>query len=121
MSIEEGIAGGQLAEVSNAIVGILRECYGRGPTKAKTYMFDNYVVTVLEDILTTVEGTLVQNGEADLVRQVRVTFQEAVAHRFTDAVSDVLDREVMVYHSQVTFDPPMGFEFFVLRPEPDAQ
>jgi uncharacterized protein YbcI len=121
MSIEERIGGGQLAEVSNAIVGIHSECYGRGPTKAKTYMFDHYVVTVLEDILTTVESTLVKNGEAGLVRQVRLTFQEKVSDRFTGAVSEVLGREVVSYHSQVTFDPPMGFEFFVLRPEPEAQ
>jgi uncharacterized protein YbcI len=110
--------GGQLAEVSNAVVGIFRECYGRGPTKAKTYHFDDFVVTVLEDILTTVEETLVKNGEEHLVRQVRLTFQEQVADRFTEAVSEVMGREVVTYHSQVTFDPPMGFEFFVLKPEP---
>jgi uncharacterized protein YbcI len=115
----EQIGSGQLAEVSNAIVGIFRECYGRGPTKAKTYRFDNYVVTVLEGLLTTVEETLVKNGEADLVRRVRLTFQEAVADRFTEAVSEIMGREVLTYHSQVTFDPPMGFEFFVLKPDPE--
>jgi uncharacterized protein YbcI len=109
--------GGQLAEVSNAIVGIFRECYGRGPTKAKTYRFDNYLVTVLEDILTTVEETLVKNGESRLVRQVRLTFQEQVANQFTGAVEEIMGRKVVTYHSQVTFDPPMGFEFFVLEPE----
>jgi uncharacterized protein YbcI len=113
------VAGGQLAEVSNAIVGIFRECYGRGPTKAKTYRFDNYVVTVLEDLLTTVEETLVKNGEANLVRRVRLTFQEAVSDRFIEAVEEILGREVVTYHSQVTFDPPMGFEFFVLKPDPE--
>jgi uncharacterized protein YbcI len=115
----EQISGGQLAEVSNAIVGIFRECYGRGPTKAKTYCFDNYVVVVLEDILTTVEETLVKNGEQDLVRRVRLTFQEAVADRFIDAVQELLEREVTTYHSQVTFNPAMGFEFFVLKPNSD--
>ena len=49
----------RLAAVSNAVVAIFSECYGRGPTKAKSYAFDNYVVTVLEDFLTTVEETLV--------------------------------------------------------------
>jgi uncharacterized protein YbcI len=117
MSVEERHAGGQLAEVSNAIVGIFRECYGRGPTKAKTYQFDNYVVTVLEDILTTVEETLVKNGEEHLVRRVRLTFQEQVQDRFISAVAEILGREVLTYHSQVTFHPPMGFEFFVLKPD----
>lgn len=115
-----GNSGEQVAEISNAIVGIFSESYGRGPTKAKTYLFDNYVLTVLEDILTTVEHTLVEKGHQDLVRAVRLTFQEAVKDRFMQAVADVMGREVVAYHSQVTFDPPLGFEIFVLEPESDA-
>lgn len=106
----------QLAAVTNAVVGIFTECYGRGPTKAKTYAFDDYLVTVLEDILTTVEETLVGAGREDLVRTVRLTFQETVANRFKRAVEDVTGRRVVTYHSQVVFDPPMSFEFFVLEP-----
>lgn len=108
--------GGRLAEVSNAIVGLYSECYGRGPTKAKSYQFDNYVVTVLEDIFTTVEETLIKNDERELVRRVRLTFQEAVADRFTGAVAEAMGREVVSYHSQVVFDPPTGFEVFILAP-----
>jgi uncharacterized protein YbcI len=108
------VDGERLAAISNAIVTIFAECYGRGPTKAKTYSFDNYLVTVLEDILTTVERTLVERGEEDLVRQVRLTFQEATAERFTSAVSGIAGREVVGHHSQVTFHPSMGFEIFVL-------
>lgn len=107
----------QLAAVSNAVVSIFSECYGRGPTKAKSYAFDDYVVVVLEDLLTTVERTLVNNGESDLVRRVRLTFQEIEADRFKDAVAEAMDRKVLTYHSQIVFDPPMGFEFFVLEPE----
>jgi uncharacterized protein YbcI len=109
-------AGSRLANVSNAVVQIFRECYGRGPTKAKSYQFDNYVVTVLEDIFTTVEETLVKNGEDDLVRRVRLTFQEAVADRFKEAVTEAMGRKVISYHSQVVVDPPTGFEIFILEP-----
>jgi uncharacterized protein YbcI len=113
--------GESLAEVSNAVVQIFSEYYGRGPTKAKSYLFDNYVVTVLEDILTTVERTLVEKGEEDLVRRVRLTFQAAVADRFMHAVETALGRKVLAYHSQVTFNPAMGFEFFVLEPEREEE
>jgi uncharacterized protein YbcI len=109
--------GERLAAVSNAVVGIFSEYYGRGPTKAKTYVFDNYVLCVLEDILTTVERTLVENGEEDLVRTVRLTFQQAVADRFKNAVSEIMGRNVIAYQSQVTFHPAMGFEIFVLDEE----
>jgi uncharacterized protein YbcI len=108
------VDGERLAAISNAIVAIFAEFYGRGPTKAKSYAFDDYVVTVLEDILTTVERTLVDRGEEDLVRTVRLTFQEAEAERFTSAVSEIAGREVVGYHSQVTFNPSLGFEIFVL-------
>jgi uncharacterized protein YbcI len=109
--------GEKLAEVSNAVVGIFRECYGRGPTKAKSYIFDDYLIVVLEDILTTVEQTLVDNGEEDLVRRVRLTFQAAVSGRFIEAAGRALGRKVQAYHSQVTFHPARGFEIFVLEPE----
>jgi uncharacterized protein YbcI len=108
------VDGDQLAAISNAIVTIFAESYGRGPTRAKTYSFDNYVLTVLEDILTTVERTLVDRGEEDLVRTVRLTFQEAEADRFTSEVARIAGRDVVSYHSQVTFHPAMGFEIFVL-------
>jgi uncharacterized protein YbcI len=106
-----------LADVSNAIVGLFAECYGRGPTKAKSYLFDDYLITVLDDLLTTVESTLVNNGKEELVREVRLTFQEAIAHRFTETVEGIMGRKVLTYHSQVTFHPERGFEIFVLEPE----
>lgn len=114
--MSEVIHGGeQAAAISNAIVQIFAECYGRGPTKAKTYLVDNYVFCVLEDILTTVEQTLVGNGKEKLVREVRLTFQEEVADRFTSAVEEIMGRRVVTYHSQVVFHPPMAFEVFVLE------
>ena len=109
--------GERLAAISNAIVRIFSDSYGRGPTKAKSYVFDNYVLCVLEDMLTTVEHTLVDHGEEALVRTVRLKFQEAVADRFKGAVAEIVGRDVIAYHSQVTFHPPMCFEFFVLEEE----
>jgi uncharacterized protein YbcI len=72
---------------------------------------------VLEDILTTVERTLVDKGEEDLVRRVRLTFQAAVSERFIAAAEGAIGRKVQTYHSQVTFHPARGFEIFVLEPE----
>jgi uncharacterized protein YbcI len=108
------VDGERLAAVSNAIVAIHSECYGRGPTRAKTYAVDDFLFTVLEDLLTTVERTLVDCGEEDLVRTVRLTFQEATSDRFASEVARIVGRDVVGYHSQVTFHPPVGFEFFVL-------
>ena len=108
--------GEQLAAVTNGIVGLFREYYGRGPTKAKSYILDDrIVVCVLEETMTKVEHTLVQNGHGDKVRDVRLTFQEAMADQFESEVSRCMGRKVIAYHSQLTLDPDIGFEFFVLE------
>ena len=120
MTTQQQRSGELLAAISNAIVQIFSEYYGRGPTKAKTYINDNYVFTVTEDILTTVEQTLVERGREGLVREVRLSFQEAVAVRFKEAVQEATGRTVITYHSQVVFDPPMGFEMFVLDQPPEG-
>jgi uncharacterized protein YbcI len=116
MSVEQHRGGSELATVSNGIVQLLRETYGRGPTKAKSYLNDNIVLVVLEDILTTVEKTLLDDGKEALVREVRLTYQSAESNRFKSVVEDAMGRKVLTYHSQVTFRPDMAFEIFVLEP-----
>ena len=108
--------GEQLAAVTNGIVRLFREYYGRGPNKAKSYLLDErIVVCVLEDTMTTVEQTLVKNGHGDMVRQVRLTFQGAMADQFKAVVEAAMDRRVEGYHSQLTMEPDIAFEFFVLE------
>ena len=108
------LRGDTLAEVSNAVVRLFSEYYGRGPTRARTYQFDRYLLTVLEDTLTTVERTLKGAGHQSLVREVRLTFQEEMADEFAGAVSRATGHEVLTYHSQIAFDPDVCFEIFVL-------
>ena len=88
------------------------------PDQGQVYLNDNYLLTVTEDLLTTVEQTLVDRGDEELVRTMRLKFQSVVADRFVEAVEQATGRKVIAYHSQVTFDPAMGFEIFVLEPEP---
>jgi uncharacterized protein YbcI len=108
-------AGEQLANVTNGIVRLFREYYGRGPTKAKSYLLDDrFLVCVLEDTMTTVERTLTAQGHGAKVREVRLSFQEAMADEFKRAVSETLGRPVLGYHSQLALEPDIGFEFFVL-------
>jgi uncharacterized protein YbcI len=115
-SESEAHHGEALAEVTNGIVRLFSEYYGRGPTRAKSYLLDDaYVVTVLRDTLTTVERTLADTGHGDQVRAVRLTFQEAMAETFKAVVEEALGRRVVSYHSQLLIDADMGFELFVLE------
>lgn len=108
--------GEELAQITNGIVRLFSDYYGRGPTRAKTYILDEiYVVTVLRDTMTTVERTLVDGGHGDQVRRVRITFQEAMADSFKDVVATALGRGVEAYHSQLLVDADIGFELFVLE------
>jgi len=107
--------GEELAEITNGIVRLFAESYGRGPTRAKSYMLDEtYVVTVLRDTMTTVERTLADGGHGQQVREVRLTFQEEMADAFKGVVEKALGRPVVAYHSQLLIDADIGFELFAL-------
>ena len=112
-------AGGSLrTALANAMVGMKKQLYGRGPTAAKAWILDDYVFVVLEGGLTRNEETLLADGKADLVREYRLSFQETVSATAMGAVEELLDRRVLTYHSQIVFDPPRTFEIFVLEPQP---
>ncbi len=109
---------GLLADVSNAMVGLMKEFYGKGPTKAKTYINDNYVLCVLQGGLTRNEETLLAAGQEMLVREYRLRFQEAMADATTEAVERLTGCNVLGYHSQIVFNPEYAFEIFVLDRPP---
>jgi uncharacterized protein YbcI len=102
------------AEVSNAMVGLKKDFYGKGPTKAKTFLNDNYVFCVMEGGLTRNEQTLIERGHEDLVRTYRLRFQEAMEGPTVEAIQRITGRSVIGYHSQIVFKPDRAFEIFVL-------
>ena len=106
--------GGLRAELANAMVGLKKEFYGKGPTAAKAYINDNYVFCVLEGGLTRNEETLLEAGQDDLVRNYRLRFQEAMTDTTVEAVERLTGQKVIGYHSQITFRPTRAFEIFVL-------
>jgi uncharacterized protein YbcI len=105
---------GVRAEVSNAMVGLKKNFYGKGPTKAKTFLNDNYVFCVMEGGLTRNEQTLIERGHEDLVRTYRLRFQEAMEGPTVEAIQRITGRNVIGYHSQIVFNPERAFEIFVL-------
>src|SRR5919199_1547457 len=81
-------AGGQMpqepggsvrAALANAMVGMKKQYYGRGPTAAKAWILDDYVFVAMEGGLTRNEETLLEDGKQDVVRSYRLSFQETVA------------------------------------------
>jgi uncharacterized protein YbcI len=111
--------GRQASAVGTAITRLHREHYGRGATTTRTVFQRNYVIAFLEDIYTPVEKTLIKDGRLDEVRQTRNLFQDAMRADFVAAVEEITGRKVIQFMSQVSFDPDMAAEVFVLEPKAD--
>jgi len=116
-------AGGQMphepggsvrAALANAMVGLKKQHYGRGPTAAKAWLLDDYVFVAMEGGLTRNEETLLADGKEDVVRSYRLSFQETMTEVTTAAVQEITGRDVLTYHSQIVFGPTRSFEIFVL-------
>jgi len=113
------LRGGQLlAAISNSIVSLLRENYGRGPMKAKTYALDDMIVCVMrESGFSAVEQTMMDSGEPDRVVGMREDFQRVMAARYKDTIEELTNRKVIAFLSQAHVDPDITMEiFFVDRP-----
>ncbi len=110
-------SGSLRAQLANAMVGMKKKYYGRGPESAKAWILDDYVFVAMEGGLTRNEETLLADGKADVVREYRLAFQETMADTTCAAVEEITGRKVLSYHSQVVFDPMHAFEIFVLEPE----
>jgi uncharacterized protein YbcI len=114
--------GGSLrAALANAMVGMKKQYYGRGPTAAKAWLLDDYVFVALEGGLARNEETMLAAGKEDDVRRYRLSFQEMMGDTVMSAVAEITGRRVLTYHSQIVFDPVRTFEIFVLEPQAESQ
>jgi uncharacterized protein YbcI len=105
--------------ISQAIVSIHAEHYGKGATQAKTYVWDNLVVCVLREVLTTAERTLVEAGRTDAVRDVRSTFQSSMEQTFRSEIERLTGRRVQSFMSQVDPVGELAVHVFLLDPAGD--
>lgn len=112
----DGSRGKLVAAISNAIVGIHREHYGRGANRVLTMLNGDYVVCFLEDVYTPVERTLIDAGRFDVVESTRRAFQETMRENFVRAVEQLCERKVIGFLSQVHEDPDLSIETFILEP-----
>jgi uncharacterized protein YbcI len=110
-----------LAEVTNAIVRLHRTHYGKGPTRSKSYLFDDVLMCVMRDVFTTVERTLIESGDSDKVRETRLAFQDAMRDRFIEDIERIVGRRVVGFTTQVLLDQDVAIEMFVLEPVSDRR
>jgi uncharacterized protein YbcI len=102
--------------ISAAIVNLYDEVYGHGRTTASTYINDNVVVCILEDILTSSEQELVAAGNQSEVIEGRVAFQADREDEFSTAVERLTQRQVVAFMSANQTSPGVACELFFLAP-----
>ncbi len=112
------VGGHAVAELSNAMVALHREYFGRGPGAAKSFINDGMVVCVLSDIYTAVERTLIRAGQAEHVRRTRGLHQEVLEDEYKASAENVMRRPVTVFLSVVHVDPDVAIEVFMLGDPP---
>jgi uncharacterized protein YbcI len=108
---------GQAAQaISNAVVRLMRDYTGRGPTQAHTVINDSVVIVVLRDTLLKAERSLVSDGQGEAVMHMRRRFQATMKDELIAAVTEQTGRKVEAFLSDNVIDPDVAVEVFVLEP-----
>jgi uncharacterized protein YbcI len=119
--VEERREVGPLVAVSNAMVALHKEQFGRGPRRARSHFAGpDALVCVLEDVLLPAERKMVEMGDQQRVRESRVAFQAATASEFVTAVEQIVHREVRAFASGIDPDHDVVFETFFFKSVDDA-
>jgi uncharacterized protein YbcI len=105
-----------LTAISDGMVALLKEFYGRGPTRTKSYYEDDLVVCVLRGGFSRVEQTLLEGGRGAAVIQQRMEFQELMRGRFEAVIESATGRQVIGFMSGNQQHPDMMCEVFILAP-----
>lgn len=110
------LAGGRLlAAISTRIVALLREHYGRGPMKAKTYAIDDIIVVVMRGSgFTPLEQTIMSSGDPTRVVAMREDFQRVMEDRYKQAIEELTGRKVVAFLSQAHVEPDITIETFFI-------
>jgi uncharacterized protein YbcI len=116
---ESPARGALVSQLSREIVQLHARLYGRGPTKARSYLQGDYAACVLEEIFTTAERTLISAGSGEHVSETRQKFQDAVKEEFIGVVERITGRSVRVFLSQVDVEANLALEFFIFAEQKD--
>src|ERR1700686_2818340 len=110
------LAGGQLlAAISTSFVRILRQHYGRGPMRAKTYALDDIVVVVMRGSgFTALEQTLMDSGHPERVVAMREDFQRVMRKRYTQVFEELTGRKVLAFLGEAHVEPDVTMEVFII-------
>jgi uncharacterized protein YbcI len=108
--------GATVTAISEGLVALLKEFYGRGPTRTKAYLDDDLVVCLLRGGFSRVEQTLLEGGRGASVIQQRMEFQDLMRERFEGVIEAATGRRVIGFMSGNQQSPDIMCEVFILAP-----
>ena len=109
----------ELQELTNAMVRLYKELFGRGPTKARTaYAGPDAILATIQNSLTAAERNMIDLGEHQRVREIRMFFQHASESEFTGTVEQITGRKVWAFVSGTDTSSDVSSEVFYLEPVP---
>ena len=104
-----------LQRISNMMVAMQKEYFGRGPDRTKSYMLDDLLLVVMRGGVTRAEQTMLDFGQEDLVRNFRQQFENEMTKRLVGGIEELTGRRVLTYQSQILFNPHVICEIFVFE------
>ena len=104
------------AAISNAVVGLLHDYTGRGPTRARTTIGADTIVVTLRDSLTKAERTLADRGQSTEVLAMRRAFQDTMRSDLIAAIEALTGRTVEAFLSDNLHEPDVAVEIFLMNP-----
>jgi uncharacterized protein YbcI len=112
----DGKKGTLSAAISNAVVGLLHDFTGRGPTRARTTIGADTIVVTLRDSLTKAERTLADRGQSTEVLAMRRAFQDTMRDDLVAAIERLTGRTVEAFLSDNLHEPDVAVEIFLMEP-----
>jgi uncharacterized protein YbcI len=105
-----------LSEISNTAVALHRQHFGRGPGSAKSYLNEDLLVCVLNDVFTVFERDLIMTGNGDQVSTTRTLHHAAVEAEYRARMETVVGRQVTTFLSAVDIERDLAVNVFMLGP-----
>jgi uncharacterized protein YbcI len=106
-------------EISNEMVRLYKELFGRGPSRSRTnFAGPDVVVCTLHGTFTPAERSLIEMGEHQRMRETRLYFQYAREADFRATVERITGRTVVGFISGLDTVADIATEVYYLEPQP---
>ena len=117
LGTDEERTGLMMVELSNAMVRLYKELFGRGPTKARSdFAGPDLIVSTLKHSLTRIERHMANAGEHERLRDLRMHFQYMSEEQFVRTVEEITGRKVRAFVSGIDTKRDVSAELFFLEP-----